>query len=52
MRYSFFYDIVSFQWKPKIVTFTFDDKDCKYFGWKRGIILKWLWFWIHLYEQF
>ena len=50
MRYSIFYDISVFRLKPEIVTFTFNDKDCEYFGWKRGIIFKWLWFWIHFYQ--
>ena len=50
-NYSIFYDIVPYRPKPKIVRFTFEDADCKYFGWKRGVILKWLWFWLHLYQR-
>uniref|UniRef100_A0A6M3K3K2 Uncharacterized protein n=1 Tax=viral metagenome TaxID=1070528 RepID=A0A6M3K3K2_9ZZZZ len=50
-KYSIFYDIVSLQRRPKLESFVFDAKDCKYFGWKRGIILKWLWFWIHIYQR-
>ena len=55
MKYTFFFDfglgMMKYQIKPKIDTFTLNRNCEKYFGWKRGIIIKWLFFWFHIYEK-